>query len=229
MTVHNTVLTNFIAAREYTNEYQDNSNHNGSHNGLPLFLQQAAAAMALLILSPFLIALAIMIRLESKGSPVFAQIRVGQNGRRFKFYKFRSMYTQDDPRWVDVSKMESDRDGVCKKFKQDPRITPIGRIIRKLSIDELPQLFNVLNGDMVLIGPRPALCSETDAYDQAAMRRLDVRPGITGLWQVSGRADTTFEEQIELDSSYIKNQSWWFDVKILLETVPAVLTSRGAY
>ena len=143
MTVHNTVLTNFIAAREYTNEYQDNSNHNGSHNGLPLFLQQTAAAIALLILSPFLIALAIMIRLESKGSPVFAQIRVGQNGRRFKFYKFRSMYTQDDPRWVDVSKMESDRDGVCKKFKQDPRITPIGRIIRKLSIDELPQLFNV--------------------------------------------------------------------------------------
>ncbi|MEE2730631.1 MAG: sugar transferase [Pseudomonadota bacterium] len=197
--------------------------------GFPVLLQKLAAAGALLLLSPLLLLLALLIRLESQGSPLYAQIRVGENGRRFKFYKFRSMYIPQDPRWVDVTQLASDRDGVCKKFKHDPRITDIGRFIRKFSIDELPQLLNVLKGDMVLIGPRPALCTETDRYNGQQMNRLDVKPGLTGLWQVSGRADTTFEQQVELDMYYIQHQSWWFDIKIVLQTIPAVLSSKGAY
>ena len=125
--------------------------------------------------------------------------------------------------------MSSDRDGVCKKFYNDPRITRVGKIIRKLSIDELPQLFNVVKGDMVLIGPRPHLVSEYKEYDRNILPRLYCRPGITGLWQVSGRADTTFEEQLNLDKTYVAQQSWWLDLKILFATIPTVITGKGAY
>lgn len=201
----------------------------GRHDGLPVWLQKLAAALLILMLSPLFLLVVAIIKIQSQGPAVFYQVRIGEHGRRFRFYKFRSMYVPEDPRYVDVSKLKSDRDGVCKKFKADPRITPIGKIIRKLSIDELPQLFNVLKGDMVLIGPRPALRGEVAAYDQRAMNRLNVAPGITGLWQVSGRADTTFDEQINLDVEYINKRSWWFDVRILLETVPAVVMGKGAY
>lgn len=200
-----------------------------NRKGLPMLLQQLAAAILLVVLTPLFVVVALWIKFQSPGPVVFSQVRVGEHGRRFSFYKFRSMYIPSDPRYVDVSNMKSDRDGACKKFKTDPRITPIGRIIRKLSIDELPQLFNVLLGDMVLIGPRPALCQEVAIYNQKAMTRLAVKPGITGLWQVSGRADTTFEEQIELDVLYIAQRNWWFDIRILLETVPAVVLGKGAY
>lgn len=229
MTIYNSVLENHMATRNFYRKDTDICNHDISHNGIPIYLQQISAGLALIIICPLFIILAIIIRLESKGSPVFSQIRVGHNGRRFKFYKFRSMYTKNDKKWIDVTNLESDRDGVCKKFKCDPRITPFGQIIRKLSIDELPQLFNVLKGDMLLIGPRPALCCETHHYDSNAMNRLNAFPGITGLWQVSGRADTTFEQQIKLDNNYIKSQNWFEDVKILLGTIPAVITSKGAY
>ncbi|MBA55590.1 MAG: multidrug MFS transporter [Pseudomonadales bacterium] len=227
MTVHNTYLLDSINSS--SEQAAMGVERRTAHSGFPIVLQKLAAAVALLLLSPLLILLALLIRMESKGSPLYAQIRVGENGRRFKFYKFRSMFITGDARWVDVNTLSSDRDGVCKKFKRDPRITSIGRIIRKYSIDEIPQLINVLKGDMVLIGPRPALCSETDCYSTEQMNRLDVKPGLTGLWQVSGRADTTFEQQVELDIFYIDNQSWWFDIKIVLQTIPAVLLSKGAY
>lgn len=228
MTVHNTYLVDQVRLLQ-TQQATVSGVDSSAKEGLPISLQQIGAAAVLLVLSPLLLLLALLIRLESQGSPLYSQVRVGKDGRRFKFYKFRSMYIKDDPKWVDVSTLNSDRDGICKKFRQDPRITPIGRFIRKFSLDELPQLINILKGDMALIGPRPALPCETDAYNARAMNRLDVTPGLTGLWQVSGRADTTFEEQIDLDMQYIKNRSWWFDISIMAQTVPAVLSSRGAY
>lgn len=198
-------------------------------SGLNPYLQRGLALIGLLLLSPFLIVMWGLIRIESPGNPLFTQVRVGFNGRRFAFYKFRSMRVSTDPKYVDVSTMKSDRDGVCNKFFNDPRVTRIGKFIRKYSIDELPQLINVVKGDMLLIGPRPALVSETDQYSLHARKRLVSMPGLTGLWQVSGRADTTFEEQIELDIHYIKEKSWVNDLRILLSTVPVVLFGKGAY
>ena len=144
-------------------------------------------------------------------------------------YKFRSMYQMDDPKYIDPATMKSDRDGVCNKYYNDPRITKVGRVIRKLSIDELPQLINVLKGDMVLIGPRPALPQETERYQWYMLERFNAKSGLTGLWQVSGRADTTFEQQIELDIQYVRERSLWLDLKIILITVPTVLLGKGAY
>jgi len=197
--------------------------------GLPKVFQQFFAFLMLVILSPIFILVAIIIKYESPGGVIFSQIRVGIKGRRFKFYKFRSMRTPQDPNYVDISELKSDRDGVCAKLFDDPRITRVGRFIRKYSIDELPQLLNVLKGDMVLIGPRPALVQECDQYAMKARERLDVSPGLTGLWQVSGRADTTFNEQIDLDLKYIRERSCLEDIRILLATIPVVLFGKGAY
>lgn len=141
----------------------------------------------------------------------------------------RSMYIKTDPRFREPDPTSSDREGVCKKYYNDPRITKIGKIIRKFSIDELPQLFNVLRGDMALIGPRPHLTSEYKNYDQRILPRLFCKPGITGLWQVNGRADTDFDQQLQLDKTYISQQSMWLDIKILLATIPAVIGAKGAY
>lgn len=198
-----------------------------SCTGMPMFLQRLLAIVAVLLLSPILLITALLIRLQSQGPVVFHQVRVGEHGQRFTMFKFRSMYLPSDHRFQQPG--PSDRDGICKKYYNDPRITPIGRVIRKLSIDELPQLFNVIFGDMALIGPRPALPSEVDAYESYMLHRLDVKPGITGLWQVSGRADIGFEEQILLDFKYVEQRSFIMDLKILFATVPAVITGRGAY
>ena len=197
--------------------------------GLNPMIQRVVALVGLVLISPVLLIAALLIRLESPGNPIFSQTRVGLNGRRFSFYKFRSMRVSTDPKYVDVSAMGSDRDGVCKKFFNDPRVTRIGRVIRKYSIDELPQLINVVKGDMLLIGPRPALVPETDQYSMKARKRLEKMPGLTGLWQVSGRADTSFEEQVELDIRYVEAQSWVEDIKILFATIPVVLFGKGAY
>ena len=142
-------------------------------------------------------------------------------------YKFRSMYMPSDARFKAPEK--SDRNGICEKFYNDPRVSSVGKVIRKLSIDELPQLFNVLLGDMALIGPRPALPKEVSEYKLYMLHRLDVKPGITGLWQVSGRADISFLEQIKLDVKYVEERTFLMDLKILFATVPAVITGRGAY
>lgn len=198
-------------------------------SGLPRTLQASAALLGMLCLSPLLLLVALIIRLESPGPVLFTQVRVGEQGRRFRLYKFRSMRTPNDPKYVDISKIKSDREGVCKKLFKDPRITRFGRFIRKYSIDELPQLLNVVKGDMVLIGPRPALPEETDQYELKACGRLEATPGLTGLWQVSGRADTTFEEQIELDLRYVREQSFLQDIRILFATIPVVVFGRGAY
>ncbi|MFT5997239.1 MAG: exopolysaccharide production protein ExoY [Glaciecola sp.] len=212
-----------------------NSNPNGSHiplgkhRGIPMSIQRFVALVALIILSPILLISMLLIRIESKGNCFFSQDRIGKFGRHFRMYKFRSMYLKTDPLYQEPDLTTNDRDGVCKKYKVDPRTTKVGRFIRKYSIDELPQLFNIVTGDMALIGPRPGLSIEVDAYPTSALSRLNGIPGLSGLWQVSGRANTDFQTQVELDQRYLNQQSIRLDVYILLVTVPSVITANGAY
>lgn len=189
----------------------------------------ASAGILILLLSPVFIITAIAIKLNSAGPVVFKQIRVGKNGRHFDFFKFRSMKVNVWLSEEERQQMNESKDGVIFKMKQDPRVTGVGRFIRKFSIDELPQLFNVLIGDMSLVGPRPPLPKEVALYTMEERKRLHVTPGITCTWQVSGRSDIPFKQQVELDKEYIKSRSFWKDIVILLKTIPAVLTGKGAY
>ena len=179
--------------------------------------------------SPVFLITALLVKVTSPGPIIFSQVRVGKHGRHFKFYKFRSMYIDAEARKAELLKLNESGDGVIFKMKRDPRITPIGRFIRKFSIDELPQLFNVLLGDMSLVGPRPPLPSEVRTYSLEERKRLNITPGITCLWQVSGRSELPFSKQIALDKEYIASRSAWKDFLILLKTVPAILTGRGAW
>ncbi len=157
------------------------------------------------------------------------QVRIGQYGRSFCFFKFRSMYIDAEQRKQELMAQNESADGVIFKMKNDPRITPIGRFIRKTSMDELPQFLNVLFGDMSLVGPRPPVPSEVKEYSIEARKRLNVKPGLTCLWQVSGRSDIPFKEQVKLDKEYISSRSLKSDFLILLKTIPAILSGRGAY
>ena len=179
--------------------------------------------------SPVFLITALLVKVTSPGPIIFSQVRVGKHGRHFKFYKFRSMYIDAEARKAELLKLNESGDGVIFKMKRDPRITPIGRFIRKFSIDELPQLFNVLLGDMSLVGPRPPLPSEVRTYSLEERKRLNITPGITCLWQVSGRSELPFSKQIALDKEYIASQSMWKDFLILLRTIPAILTGKGAW
>ncbi len=198
------------------------------------------AIVGLLVFSPFMLVAAIAIRADSPGTIIFRQLRLGRKGRRFSFYKFRSMYLNGDDRlhreYVanlikgDLNKInQGDEEAPLYKIKSDPRVTPVGRIIRKTSIDELPQFFNVLKGEMSLVGPRPPIPYEVEKYEPWHLRRiLEVKPGITGLWQVDGRSTTSFDEMVRLDVRYARDWSLWLDIKILLKTVRAVIRSKGA-
>ena len=185
--------------------------------------------LAIIVFSPVFLITALLVKLTSPGPIIFSQVRVGRYGRHFKFYKFRSMYIDAEARKAELMKLNESGDGVIFKMKRDPRITPVGRFIRKFSIDELPQLFNVLLGDMSLVGPRPPLPSEVRTYTLEERKRLNITPGITCLWQVSGRSELPFSKQIALDKEYIASQSAWNDFLILLKTIPAILTGRGAW
>ena len=179
--------------------------------------------------SPVFLITALLVKVTSPGPIIFSQVRVGRYGRHFKFYKFRSMYIDAEARKAELLKHNESGDGVIFKMKKDPRITPVGRFIRKFSIDELPQLFNVILGDMSLVGPRPPLPSEVRTYTLEERKRLNITPGITCLWQVSGRSELPFSRQIALDKEYIASRSAWKDFLILLKTVPAILTGKGAW
>jgi lipopolysaccharide/colanic/teichoic acid biosynthesis glycosyltransferase len=203
--------------------------YDGKHHGLPFQCQRIIALAIVVAALPLIFLTMVCIRIESKGNCFYSQVRVGKYGRLFKMYKFRSMYIMSDKNYRAPSVTNSDRQGVCLKFKQDPRVTSIGRFIRKYSIDELPQLFNVILGDMALIGPRPALVSEVNKYSNDAYDRLNGYPGISGLWQVSGRADTDFETQVKLDTDYLQQQSVGLDLKIIIATIPCIILARGAY
>lgn len=189
----------------------------------------SVAGGMLLLLAPLLLFVALIIRVESPGPVLFHQVRIGYRGRPFKFWKFRSMYQDAEQRRRQLEQANEMQGGVLFKMKKDPRVTMVGRFIRKFSIDELPQLWNVLVGDMSLVGPRPALPGEVARYSLQDRGRLDAAPGITCIWQVSGRSNIPFEQQVKMDLRYIRFQSVTQDLKILLQTVPAVLTGRGAY
>ena len=172
--------------------------------------------------------LATVIKLDSPGPVLFNQIRVGRRGVLFTMYKFRTMRT-DAEQLKEQLIQHNEAGGVIFKMKRDPRITRVGRILRKLSLDELPQVINVVRGEMSIVGPRPPVPSEVAEYTPADRRRLDVRPGLTCLWQVSGRSDIPFDGQVSLDVEYIETRSLWQDLVILVRTVPAVLLGKGAY
>lgn len=196
---------------------------------------------ALILLSPVFALIAIAIKLDSPGPVFFKQFRVGQYGSRFTFFKFRSMSTECDPRihreyvrryitGKEDARQPATAGKEAFKITQDPRVTKVGRLLRQASLDELPQLWNVLKGEMSLVGPRPPIPYELEAYDVWHMRRLlEARPGITGLWQVRGRSRTTFDDMVRLDLRYASTWSLWLDLKILLETPRAVLFGDGAY
>jgi lipopolysaccharide/colanic/teichoic acid biosynthesis glycosyltransferase len=192
-------------------------------------LDISVSVAALVALFPLLLMTAIAIWIEDPGAVFYAQIRVGRNGRHFRFYKFRSMVVNADKLKQELASRNESTAGVIFKMKKDPRITKVGKIIRKFSIDELPQLLNVLIGDMSLVGPRPPLPGEVAKYTLEQRKRLHVIPGITGLWQVSGRSDIPFTDQVKLDMQYIQSAGFLNDIHLLLKTIPAVLTGKGAY
>jgi exopolysaccharide biosynthesis polyprenyl glycosylphosphotransferase len=185
-------------------------------------------ALFLLVSLPIIVIAALAVRVESPGAAIFSQLRAGQNGRPFKVYKLRSMHKDADKERDKLLNL-NEMDGPMFKIKADPRLTRVGRILRKLSIDELPQFWNVLKGEMSIIGPRPALLNEVAEYDDWHRERLRVKPGISGLWQISGRSELSFDEMVLLDVYYIENWSPSLDFKIMLRTVPYVLSGHGAY
>ncbi|MGC8605490.1 MAG: sugar transferase, partial [Desulfomonilaceae bacterium] len=180
------------------------------------------------LLSPVFVITALLIKIEDGGPVFFSSDRAGKWGKKFKMYKFRSMVLNAEKMKEDLLE-KNETGGVIFKMKRDPRITKVGRVIRKLSIDELPQLYNVLKGDMSLVGPRPHPPKEVELYTLTDRRRLEATPGLTCFWQVSGRSDVNFETQVGLDVQYIESQSLWGDIKLLLKTIPAVISGRGAY
>lgn len=191
-------------------------------------LDLALVLLALPVLVPVFAAIAAAIWLDSKGPVFFVQTRIGKDGLPFGMVKFRSMVADAEARRAEVLG-NSDRAGLCFKAKDDPRITKVGRFLRRASLDELPQLINVLKGEMSLVGPRPALAEEVAAYPVAALERLAVLPGITGPWQVAGRADLGFDEMVALDVGYVRRAGLATDILLLVKTVRAVASGRGAY
>lgn len=183
----------------------------------------------ILFLSPVLLAVALAVRLSSPGPVFFRQERVGRHTEPFRMTKFRSMYVDAEERLAHLEHLNEHGGGPLFKMRDDPRVTPVGRFIRRYSLDELPQLFDVLAGRMSLVGPRPPLPREVSRYEDDVRRRLLVKPGITGLWQVSGRSDLSWEESVRLDLSYVENWSLWLDLKIIAKTVVAVVARDGAY
>jgi exopolysaccharide biosynthesis polyprenyl glycosylphosphotransferase len=208
-----------------------------SVNAVRLTRTQAAAkrtfdvvtsAVSLLALAPVLVVIALAIKLTSPGPVLFRQQRVGLQRRQFKVLKFRTMVVGAEVMLIDLVD-RNEADGPLFKMRDDPRVTPVGRWLRRFSLDELPQLWNVLRGEMSLVGPRPPLASEVEAYEEWQLDRLEVRPGITGLWQVSGRSELSFDQYVRLDLFYIENWSLAYDLFILAKTIPMLLAARGAY
>jgi lipopolysaccharide/colanic/teichoic acid biosynthesis glycosyltransferase len=192
-------------------------------------LDIGAAATALALLTPLFALVAFAIRLEDHGPIFYTQTRVGRNGHRFRFFKFRSMFVDADRRKEELLTDNESGDGVIFKMKKDPRVTRTGRILRRFSIDEMPQFYNVLRGDLALVGPRPPLPKEVAEYSMEELKRLHCTQGLTCLWQVTGRSDIPFSQQVELDLDYIRSKSTATDISLLARTIPAVISGKGAY
>ena len=188
----------------------------------------AVGLLVFALVIPIVPLIALMIRLDSPGPVFYRQDRVGRGGRLFRFYKFRSMYQEADRRLHELQG-RNEQDGPVFKIKADPRITPVGQFLRRSSMDEIPQLLNVLRGEMSIVGPRPPLPVEVARYQPWHRRRLDVKPGITCLWQIAGRSHIGFEEWMRLDMEYLRTRSLRTDLAIFAKTLPAVMARRGAY
>ena len=192
------------------------------------FFDIVFSALGLIALSPLFLLVSLAIKLDSKGSVFFTQERVGKRGETFKMFKFRSMVTDAEAQLENLRAL-NEKDGPVFKMSRDPRQTKVGHFLRKTSLDELPQLANVLLGQMSLVGPRPPLAQEVAQYSTWQKRRLGVTPGLTCYWQVSGRSNISFDQWVRMDIQYIKDLSFWTDLKILFKTIPAVLRGVGAY
>ncbi len=216
---------------EYVGQFPTIPLHREEAHELGHFLKRALdivlSGMSTLAVSPLLIGIAVAIKLDSPGPIFYRSDRIGKKGRVFKCVKFRTMVLDAERRRADILHM-NERDSVLFKITNDPRITGLGHLLRKYSLDELPQFFNVLRGDMSIVGPRPPLASEVKQYELSHLRRLDVTPGITGLWQVQARQDPSFDSYISLDTAYIENWSLWLDIKILIRTVAVVVRGTGS-
>jgi exopolysaccharide biosynthesis polyprenyl glycosylphosphotransferase len=192
-------------------------------------LDRFGSLFGLVVLSPFLLVVALVVRTSTPGPVLFTQLRVGKDGREFRIWKFRTMHVDAEQRRAEVAADNVHGDEVLFKIPRDPRVTPVGRWLRRFSLDELPQLANVLLGQMSLVGPRPPLPSEVARYGHGVHRRLLVKPGLTGLWQIRGRSDLSWDESIRLDLRYVENWSLALDLMIIWKTFAAVLGGRGAY
>ncbi len=216
---------------EYIGQFPTIPLHRGHVPEVGLLLKRALdlvlSALFLILFSPVLLAIAIAVKLDSHGPVFYSSERIGKKGRVFRCTKFRTMVRDAEKRRADVMHM-NERDGVLFKISNDPRITRVGRFLRKYSLDELPQFLNVLRGDMSIVGPRPPIGSEVREYKLSQLRRLDVTPGITGLWQVQARQDPSFDNYISLDVAYIENWSMWLDMKIIARTIGVVLAGTGS-
>jgi exopolysaccharide biosynthesis polyprenyl glycosylphosphotransferase len=216
---------------EYIGQFPTIPLHRGHVPELGLIIKRVLdilfSGLLLLGLSPFLVVVAIAIKFESRGPVFYASERIGKKGRVFRCYKFRTMVRDAEDRRAEIMHM-NERDGVLFKITNDPRITRFGRLLRKYSLDELPQFINVLRGDMSVVGPRPPIASEVMEYKLNHLRRLDVTPGITGLWQVQGRQDPSFDSYVSLDVTYIENWSLWLDIKIIVRTIGVVFSGTGS-
>jgi exopolysaccharide biosynthesis polyprenyl glycosylphosphotransferase len=216
---------------EYIGQFPTIPLHTGHVPEVGLLLKRVLdlvmSAFAVILLSPLLLAVAIAVKWDSRGPVFYTSERIGKRGRVFRCIKFRTMVRDAENRRADVMHM-NEREGVLFKISNDPRVTRLGRLLRKYSIDELPQFFNVLRGDMSIVGPRPPLASEVKEYNLSHLRRLDVMPGVTGLWQVQGRQDPSFDSYISLDVTYIENWSLWLDLKIIGRTIGVVLAGTGS-
>ena len=191
------------------------------------FFDICLSAAALVVLSPLLLVIAILIYLEDKGPVIYTQTRIGKDGRAFKLYKFRSMCVDADEKLKDLQKL-NERDGPVFKIRDDPRVTKVGKFIRKTCIDELPQLVNIIKGDMSIVGPRPPLPNEVEQYNSYQKQRLLVVPGLTCYWQIQKGEETTFDEWVELDLKYIKERSILLDFRLILLTFKVILSGKGA-
>lgn len=216
---------------EYVGQFPTIPLHRGSVPEISLFFKRALdvvlSSLALIILSPVMLALAILVKMDSPGPIFYLSERIGKKGRVFKCMKFRTMVRDAERKRTEILHM-NEREGILFKITNDPRVTRIGRIMRKYSLDELPQFFNVVRGDMSMVGPRPPIASEVKQYELSHLRRLDVMPGITGLWQVQARQDPSFDSYISLDTAYVENWSIWLDLKILIRTLAVVAGGTGA-
>jgi len=232
-------LFNIVSRKLSTEKYADipvidvSSHYNNAiTHGMKRTFDLVASTIALVLLSPVMLVITTLIKVTSSGSILFKQTRVGKHGKTFQFYKFRSMTNIDgedeDRKKLMLDFMNNENGDADTKIINNSRVTWIGNLIRKSSLDELPQLFNVLRGEMSLVGPRPCLPYEYENYDDWQKRRVSVIPGCTGVWQVWGRSSVSFKESVVLDLYYINNMSPWFDLQLIYQTIPAMLTSRGA-